>query len=424
MGKAQVSLAFRKEGPRDSGAKPQLLIPTINYQLQLLSTRRFPTLHFSSPLRRSRSMPISYQQSTINSPMIYPKNFFEGFTGHPAILLNWQSWMGPDLPHANAFLHPIQKKAKYYPCMDESPCGCTHEVFQSAPDRIVAYCTCEELGACEKVFLQESDLIQYQLDIPRIAEIISQALELEPLPIERSGVIQQFWRIGRYRHALVYLSPDPVTAIMAAFITTEPCLLIVPTEGEVSPQIRELLRCHGSGVLALEHLLQLGTPGQITARPTAQATLEAALPKAPAAFTKVLVGIDTKIDTIRTEYQELRATKVRLQEMQSKGLFEFTQKVDPKSFKILCTILAEGDVAKASRALKVPYTTVQSIVYEWSTSGPAYKVMQDLVQLAKKSVWKRKGPLQPRGLPREAIHRRLPRPPLRRARHPRLRNSR
>lgn len=51
---------------------------------------------------------------------------------------------------------------------------------------------------------------------------------------------------------------------------------------------------------------------------------------------------------MRGDFVELRGAKERLEKMLADGLFAFTRKVDAASFKVLCTLLAEGDVAKAS----------------------------------------------------------------------------
>jgi hypothetical protein len=332
-----------------------------------------------------------------------PPSFFTALTSGPAVMFNWHRWLGPDLENTRPFLRPIQELAEIYPCTESSPCGCFHEVFVDEPGGTVAFCTCDEDFCCEKIPLQLSDLIQYQLDLPRLGEAISQLLGLEPLPVERSGVVQQFWRIGRYRHCVVYWSPDPVTLAMAAAILTEPCLIAVSTGAHVTSQVRDLLLRQGCGILALNNVIQLKGSGQLQAQPNAQAILEAALPKAPASLMTTVTGIHQEIATIRTEHRELRASKARLEEMSAKGLFEFTQKVDSKSFKILCTILAEGNVAKASRALGVTDPAVRKHMRQWAKNGPAYQVMLDLVRWRKTISGKEKVPFNP-----EVFHEKQP----------------
>jgi len=66
----------------------------------------------------------------------------------------------------------------------------------------------------------------------------------------------------------------------------------------------------------------------------------------------MLSRIFGEIAAVRKEHGELRTAKQRLEKMVADGMFAFTRKVDPKSFHALCTILAEGDVSKAARALE------------------------------------------------------------------------
>lgn len=70
-------------------------------------------------------------------------------------------------------------------------------------------------------------------------------------------------------------------------------------------------------------------------------------------------------------------------EQMAGGLFAFTQKVDAHSFKVLCTILAEGDVAKASRTLRVPDGTLRTLMKRWGRMGREYRAMLELVRWRK-----------------------------------------
>ena len=66
--------------------------------------------------------------------------------------------------------------------------------------------------------------------------------------------------------------------------------------------------------------------------------------------------------------------------------------MDGKSFHILCAIVACGDVAKASRALKMGDTTVRDVINSWEKLGPSYVVMSDLVRWRKRVGGKYKVP--------------------------------
>jgi hypothetical protein len=74
-------------------------------------------------------------------------------------------------------------------------------------------------------------------------------------------------------------------------------------------------------------------------------------------------------------------------------MFAFTRKVDATSFKILCTILAEGDVAKAARRLGIGDPMLRYTLRQWRDRGGAYATMLDLVRWRKKVGRKEELPL-------------------------------
>ena len=95
-------------------------------------------------------------------------------------------------------------------------------------------------------------------------------------------------------------------------------------------------------------------------------------------------GLHKKMDTVRDDYAALRTAKARLEKMQAEKMFAFTHRIDPQSFRILCAVLAQGDVAKASRALNMEDSTLRKRMAGWPACGPAYKVLVDLVRWRKK----------------------------------------
>jgi len=58
--------------------------------------------------------------------------------------------------------------------------------------------------------------------------------------------------------------------------------------------------------------------------------------------------------------------------------------VDATSFKVLCAILAEGDVSKAARRLGIGDPLMRYYLSQWQERGGAYTVMLDLVRWRKK----------------------------------------
>jgi hypothetical protein len=96
-----------------------------------------------------------------------------------------------------------------------------------------------------------------------------------------------------------------------------------------------------------------------------------------------LRSIHREIAAVRSDFVELRTAKQRLEKMVSDGLFAFTRKVDAASFKVLCTVLAEGDVAKASRTLGMPDGSVRTLMRRWRGMGKEYRAMLDLARWRK-----------------------------------------
>jgi len=96
-----------------------------------------------------------------------------------------------------------------------------------------------------------------------------------------------------------------------------------------------------------------------------------------------LRNIHREIAAVRSGFVELRSAKQRLEKMLANGLFAFTQKVDAGSFKVLCAILAEGDVAKASRTLGMPDASVRTLMRRWRGMGKEHRAMLELVRWRK-----------------------------------------
>jgi hypothetical protein len=90
-----------------------------------------------------------------------------------------------------------------------------------------------------------------------------------------------------------------------------------------------------------------------------------------------------EIAAVRKDYHELRRAKAELERMRADGLFQFTNKIDPESFRLICAVLVHGDVAKAGRALNENDSTLRTRMAEWKRRGPAYQVLIELVRWRK-----------------------------------------
>ena len=64
-------------------------------------------------------------------------------------------------------------------------------------------------------------------------------------------------------------------------------------------------------------------------------------------------------------------------------MFAFTQRIDAESFRILCAVLAQGTVAKASRALEMNDATLRSRIAKWDRGDPVRQAMRQLLDWRK-----------------------------------------
>jgi 7-cyano-7-deazaguanine synthase in queuosine biosynthesis len=125
------------------------------------------------------------------------------------------------------------------------------------------------------------------------------------------------------------------------------------------------------------------TPTAIPAGP-AEAEKPKATPVMGVGETNLILGdIRREIAAVRQDFREVKTVKERLAQMQGEKLFAFVNGIDPDSFRVLCSVLANGDVAKASRALNMSDSTLRSRMADWETRGPAYKVLVELVRWRK-----------------------------------------
>jgi hypothetical protein len=86
-----------------------------------------------------------------------------------------------------------------------------------------------------------------------------------------------------------------------------------------------------------------------------------------------------EIVAARKDFGETKTAKERLEQMQKEQLFAFTEKIDVESFRILCAVLADGTVAKASRTLQMNDATLRSRIAQWDPRDPVRKAMRQLI---------------------------------------------
>ena len=307
-------------------------------------------------------------------------------------LVTWQQWFGREFIRLEPFLRPTEELASWYPCPHVPPCACSHEVRSDGEGGWFAVCQCED-DDCEAVDLKSSDLIIYALEKHEVGKAAGQALGLT-VPGPRRQV-PDTWAVEAGVYALLqapaYLHfPGSAPALLQEVerllgARSGPFLLLTATRAFFTPELDGALERAGCASLALRDVLAVGR-GEFRL----QTSIEPVLAEWAQRLAKgrgdgaMLVKIHQAIDAVRTEYQEMKTAKQRLEEMQKTGFLKFVTKIDERSLRVACATLMEGDVAKASRALGMPDTTVRALLRRWEEMGPAYGALLDLVRWRKR----------------------------------------
>jgi hypothetical protein len=304
------------------------------------------------------------------------------------LLADWEWAFGTAFGLIKPFLRMTEKRSEWHACREKPPCGCSHEIREIG-DELLACCTCPP-DECEPFKVTPEDLILYELDVERFESAVCEALGFASANAGTPG--QRIGQIAMYAAtaAPVYFgrgSSDVLLRELGKLSAFQdgPFLLLTPTGWHCSQAVDALLRQLGAGHVSLSSVVTPG-PGAFRAVPAAEPVLGEFERRVASLRDRgaTLRNIHQEIASVRRDFGEMRSAKERLEKMQAEGMFAFIEKVDAKSFKVFCTILARGDVAKASRELGLGDSTVRDVLREWSGRGDAYRTMLDLVRWRKK----------------------------------------
>ena len=319
---------------------------------------------------------------------------FETLSIGQTVMVLWQSMFGKDFPAIKPFLQPTLQHSFTYPCTVDPRCECDHEVSEDPEWEQVGVCVC---GDCQPIPLKRQDTIMYALNKQTFGEALRRALGFAP-PLTHSALCtpnSALIEIGLYAplHAPVYFhAPTNIDTMLADIHATltdrpGPFLWLTPTMRFFTPAVDVVLQRAGCAHAALSTFLppaQLGSPSvnsvafckEMLARWSSRLASTSCSPG-------VLENLHREIAAVRKDYVQLRTAKQRLEQMLADGMFAFTRKVDTTSFKILCAVLAEGDIAKAARTLGIGDPLIRKTLRKWRSKGPAYLAMLDLVRWRK-----------------------------------------
>lgn len=303
---------------------------------------------------------------------------------------DWQWACGAALDLVAPYLQPTAEQECSYPCRGRPGCQCRHAI-RPAGQGWVAVCTCGP-GQCPPFVVEPKDTLVHRLDTELLAHRLRQALAMEPVRSAawHGAALEQIGCYGPLP-APVYLSLARADALLRDLERLwgqrdEPLVLLTPTGSACTAEVECALRRQGAAHLSLSSALEpLAGGGGFTLlaplEPVLAGWVERSLALRDPART--LRDIHREIAAVRATCGELHQAKRRLEQMLAEGWFAFVRQVDAASFKIFCTILAEGDTSKAARSLGVADSTLRDRLRGWHGRSPAYRSMLDLVRWRK-----------------------------------------
>lgn len=294
-------------------------------------------------------------------------------SGGCALLSEWRSASGTDWLLLEPWLCPTDRVAEVCRCLSEPPCECVHELVETWHGWM-ARCVCDP-PQCAPMPFEPAGRMLWKLDEHALQRQIAAALGLvgdqarepEPalsnlrfaghLPSGAPAYLDLHPGLGSERQWLMILMREPE----AVMFCLEPRTL--------------------SRAVSLESLLQPRAGRQFAGplRPVEQCVGPS---QASSATTRALEELRRELARLRKAVPASTQPASDLRQL-GKELTSFTGRIDASSFQILCAVLATGDVAKASRQLRIPDATVRSVIKGWRGQGAAYKTMVDLVRWRK-----------------------------------------
>jgi hypothetical protein len=168
----------------------------------------------------------------------------------------------------------------------------------------------------------------------------------------------------------------------------EPFVLFAPTSRFMDSQTRDLMNLRGAGFFDLSTYAVIESGGKLVARkPAGELFAPFSVSKLEEeGLHKMLDGFRDDIASLLEERRDLQAAKDHLADllrMKGAGMFDFAKIIDPDDFRIFLAVLAKGDVANASNALRRPNSTIRSIMKLWPGKGPSYARMLDTIRWCK-----------------------------------------
>jgi len=191
--------------------------------------------------------------------------------GTSAIPAIWRERIGADAQFdvfRHSFLQVRPEPATSFPCRR---CGCAHRITVHAPNDIVAVCTCDPWN-CDDLILAAADIQVLELNWPKLARALCQALGLDARPADVA--LHNTRQIGSWSTdavaAILTIQSDRqqfrhVVAALAARLRDK-FILLAPTANHLDTTSAEYLKNVGAQLFALDSHVVLTASGTIQPR--------------------------------------------------------------------------------------------------------------------------------------------------------------
>lgn len=309
-----------------------------------------------------------------------------------AVIAEWALELGDEFERVRLFLQDTADEAKTFPCLKRIPCECRRHRLEPVRrgEKVFKMSVCD-CGECKPVLLKLTRLILHELNRPRLADAVTRLCGWRKTPTDL--ILPGVWQLGTWNDLRANLywcaggRADRVRRMVDSLfaIDSSPFILVLPTRANLTPSLDAALKREGCCALPLEEHLTIESTGTLKLEQSIDGIREEFEDRAATRrdVGKVLRGIYERFGEFGAEHRELRRTKERLETMLAEGMFAFTKQVDARAFKVICTILAQGDVAKASRELNMSDTALRDEIKSWKGRGKVYETLADLVRWRK-----------------------------------------
>ncbi len=318
----------------------------------------------------------------------------ETLTKPAAVLAEWRLLTGDEFDRVLPFLRRTDRQSDTFPCTHRPACGVRHDVEEMEDGVSFRAVSRDDVVNCRPFLLQPRDLLIHELDTLKLCGAIRTAFGFQSAAVGALNGAVKSHAVGvrgaaRSRVLLtIGANEDRLLREIEVLLGLigAPFILLTPTPTHCTVRVEGVLRRNCCAFIPLSAALAPGERGTLLATTPIDGILaefDRVLATRGEGLVKTVENIGRNIEAVAKQNEDLRAAKARLEQMQAEGLFAFAKKIDRETRNIFFSILAKGDVAKASRELDIKDSTLRSKIADWKNRGKVYAALAEFVRWRK-----------------------------------------